>query len=274
MPLRAEAESAGAGICERTFSLAGRAVLVVGASSGLGAHFARVLARAGADVVIVAARRADKLEALAREIAAQCPACLCVAVSLDVSDTNSIVRGVDAAEAAAGGRCVDVLINCAGVARSKKAIDMDESDWDDVLRVNLKGNFFVAREIARRLVANGKPGNIVNVASILGLRPGSRQSNYGASKAGLLHVTRIMANELGQHRIRVNALCPGYFASEMTDEFFASKAGIKYLEKIPPKRLGKIHELDGPILLLASEASSFMTGTHLVVDLGHTNAAL
>jgi NAD(P)-dependent dehydrogenase (short-subunit alcohol dehydrogenase family) len=258
-----------------TFSLRGRVVLVVGASSGLGAHFARVLARAGADVVIVAARRADKLAALAREISSsRREGCLCKAVNMDVSDSDSIKKGVLAAEQAAGGRCVDVLVNCAGVARSKRALDMLESDWDHVLRVNLKGNFFVAQAVARRLVDRGQPGNIVNVASILGLRPGSRQANYGASKAGLLHVTRIMAHELSAHNIRVNALCPGYFASEMTDAFFASEAGVKYLQNIPPTRLGRLHELDGPILLLASDASSFMTGTHIVVDLGHTNAAL
>lgn len=260
-----------------TFSLAGRVVLVVGASSGLGAHFAKVLSRAKPDAIIVAARRAQRLEELASSIrgtTAGMNSLQCEAVSLDVTSLDSIVSGIDAAERVAGGRCIDVLINCAGIAKSKKALDLLESDWDDVMAVNLKGNFFVAKEVASRLVAKSQPGNIVNVASILGIRPGSRQCNYGASKAALLQVTKVMANELREHNIRVNALCPGYFLSEMTDGFFATTAGEKYLQKIPPKRLGHLHELDGPLLLLASRASSFMTGTQIVVDLGHTNAAL
>ena len=155
------------------FSLTGRVVLVVGASSGLGAHFARVLAGAGPAAVLLAARRVEKLEDLAAQIRIESPCVRTVAtVPLDVSDTRSIKDGVDAAEQKAGS-VVDVLINCAGIANPKLALETDEADWDELMAVNLKGNFFCAKEVAQRLVAAARPGNIVNVASILALRPGT-----------------------------------------------------------------------------------------------------
>ncbi len=260
-----------------TFGMHCRSVLVVAASSGLGAHFARTLARAGAASVVLAARRVDRLAAVRDAIAADAAdaaGCRVSCVPLDVGDLQSIRDGVDAAGAASDGGVVDVCINCAGIASPAAALDVEESQWDSVLDVNLKGNFFVAREVAARLVARERPGNIVNVCSILGLRPGSAQANYGASKAGLLHASKILANEVARHGIRVNCLCPGYFETEMNRDFFASEAGRRYLARIPPKRLGTLAELDGPLLLLASGASSFMTGTEIVVDLGHSNSNL
>ena len=260
-------------VIKSTFSMAGKTVLVSGASSGLGAHFARVLAQAGCDNLVLSARRMHKLKEIAELIRKETPKCTVATVSIDVADLASITRGVDAAEAAVGG-VMEVLINCAGIAKPSLSVEMSENDWDNVMAINLKGNFFMANEIAKRLMNVKKPGNIVNIASILSLRPGNRQANYASSKAAMLMYNKIQANEWSKHSIRCNALCPGYFASEMNDEFFSTDAGKRYLARIPPKRLGELKELNGPLLLLASEASSFMTGTEIVVDLGHTNSAL
>lgn len=264
----------------KKFSMAGKSVLVVGASSGLGAHFARTLARAGASSIVLAARRVAKLETVADSIQAftgndgsEPNSCNVACVPIDVAKLESIRSGIDRAENLAGST-IDVCINCAGIAAPAPALEMDEYQWDSLMNINLRGNFFVAREIAKRLVEHKRPGSIVNVASILGLRPGSNNANYGASKAGLLHATRILANELLRHNIRVNSLCPGYFKTELNADFFDSDAGTRYLSRIPPRRLGRLEELDGALLLLASDAGSFMTGTEIVVDLGHSNANL
>jgi len=247
------------------FSLSGRVALVSGASSGLGARFAQVLAEAGAAVVL-GARRGERIEALAAEISRQGGQAL--ATPLDVTDDASVGAAFDAAEASFG--TVDVAVCNAGIGVTASILDSGPDDWDDVLEVNLHGVRRVARECARRLVAAGKPGSIVNVASVLGLLAQANHAGYAASKAAVIQLTRAMALDLARHGIRVNALAPGYVATEINAEFFASEAGQRYVKRLPARRLGTPEELDGPLLLLASDAGSYVNGAVLVVDGAHT----
>jgi NAD(P)-dependent dehydrogenase (short-subunit alcohol dehydrogenase family) len=246
------------------FSLAGKTALVTGASSGLGNHFARVLAANGANVV-AAARRLDRLEALTTEIKAA--GGKAHAVALDVTDRASVVRAYDAAEAAFG--TVDVVINNAGVPSNAWVLKTSEAEWRDVLAVNLDGVFRIAQEGAQRMVKAGKPGSIINIASILGIAVMKTLAPYSASKAAVISLTRSMALELARSRIRVNAIAPGYFATEINGDFWHTPAGAKMISAIPLGRIGNISELDGPLLLLASDAGAFMTGSTLTVDGGH-----
>lgn len=251
------------------FDLNGRVALVTGASSGFGEHFAKVLAGVGARVV-VGARRVERLRALVEQIEAG--GGQAVAVALDVNDKDSVGAAFDAAEAAFGS--VDVLINNAGVARTKRFIKTTEEDWDYVIDTNLKAVWRVARICAERLVAANKAGAIVNIASMLGLHPSFGESLYGASKAGVVHLTQTMALELMRSNIRVNALCPGYFETEMNSDFFATEKGREFIQKLPPRRLGELDELTAPLLLLASDAGSFINGVALPVDGGHLTMSL
>ncbi len=246
------------------FSLKDDVALVTGASSGLGLHFAGVLARAGAKVV-VAARRTDRLEKLADEIRAA--GGVAVPVALDVTDPGSVRAAFDAAEAAVGP--VTVLVNNAGVTDPAFITRMTEKQWRGVLEVNLDGVFRVGQEGARRMVANGKGGSIVNIASIVGLGAIKTLGAYAASKAGVIALTRTMALELARDKIRVNAIAPGYIATELNDDFWDTDAGKRMIAHVPMRRLGRLEELDGPLLLLASQAGSFMTGTVVTVDGGH-----
>jgi NAD(P)-dependent dehydrogenase (short-subunit alcohol dehydrogenase family) len=247
------------------FSLAGRVALVTGASSGFGAHFAQVLAMAGAQVACVA-RRADRVEALARSIrdaGGQAFGC-----AMDVADAESIRHGFDAVEAALG--TVDVLVNNAGLSAPAPFPEMSDAQWSSLLDVNLSAPFHVSREMSRRLIARAQPGSIINIASILGHLAKAMFLNYGTTKGALIHLTQAMALDLLPHRIRVNAIAPGYFPTDMTNPFFESEAGKQEVAALPPKRLGRLEELDGPLLLLASEASSYMNGTVVTVDYGHS----
>ncbi len=250
---------------ESLFDVSSRVALVTGASSGLGRHFAKVLAAHGARVV-VAARRLERLQVLVEE--------LCVAgaeahaVALDVRDSDSIRAAFAAAEEKFG--IVDLLSNNAGVADSKLALDLGEASWDYVLDTNLKGNWLVAVEAGRRMIAAGKPGSIVNTASILGLRVAISQSSYATSKAGLIHLTRSLALEWSRKNIRVNALCPGYFVTELNRDYLESEAGRRYIDTTPLRRTGKLEELTAPFLLLASDAGSFINGVALPVDGAHS----
>jgi NAD(P)-dependent dehydrogenase (short-subunit alcohol dehydrogenase family) len=246
------------------FSLAGETALVTGASSGLGQHFARVLARAGAQVA-VAARRTDRLAALKGEI--DTAGGRAVVVAMDVTDPKSVQAGFAAAEAALGP--VGIVINNAGVTDPAFVVRMTEKQWRGVMDVNLDGVFRVAQEAARRMVAAGKGGSIVNIASIVGLGAIKTLGAYAASKAGVLALTRTMALELAREKIRVNALAPGYISTELNDSFWQTDAGKRMIAHIPFRRLGQLDELDGPLLLLASRAGSFMTGSTLTVDGGH-----
>jgi NAD(P)-dependent dehydrogenase (short-subunit alcohol dehydrogenase family) len=164
----------------------------------------------------------------------------------------------------------DIIVNNAGIATTKLAVEQSAADWDAVVAVNLRGAFLVAREAARHLIAAGRPGCIINIASILGIRVGAYLTSYTATKAGLLHLTRSLAVEFARHRIRVNALAPGYIETEMNAGFFATEAGQAMIRRVPQRRLGTPLDLAGPLLLLASEAGAHMTGAEIVVDGGHT----
>jgi NAD(P)-dependent dehydrogenase (short-subunit alcohol dehydrogenase family) len=250
------------------FRLDGRTVLVTGASGGLGRPFALVLAKAGASVA-VAARRVELLADVAAEITAA--GGTAAAVALDVTDGASIKAAFDDAERALGP--IDVLINNAGVALTKPALETDEADWDHVLDTNLKGAWMVAREAARRMADTGG-GTIINLGSIVAERVAGGLSAYAASKAGLIQLTRVLAVELARHSIRVNALAPGYIETDINRDYFATDAGQRTIKRIPQRRVGRLGDLDGPLLLLASEASAFMTGSVITVDGGHTVNAL
>ena len=250
---------------EQRFSLQGRVALVTGASSGFGAHFAAVLAQAGAKVA-VAARRADRIEQVVRDITGQGGTAF--ACEIDVADRASINRAFDLIQEKLG--VVDVVINNAGLSAPAPFPEMSEAQWTSVLEVNLSGPYHVSQEMARRLIARKQPGTIVNIASILGKQAKERFINYGVTKGGLINLTEYMALDLLPHGIRVNAIAPGYFPSEMTNPFFESEAGKREIANLPPKRLGRLEELDGALLLLASEASSYISGSTLTVDCGHS----
>ena len=248
------------------FDLHGRTALVTGASAGFGRHFAKTLANAGA-AVVVAARRRDLLEQLVGEILAT--GGRATAVDMDVTDGESIA----AAFAGAPGP-IDVVVNNAGISIVRPPLDLDEADWDAVVNTNLRGAWLVAQAAARAIVAAKRPGRIVNIASIVGLRPLGHLAPYAAAKAGLIHLTRTLAMEWARHDIQVNAIAPGYVETDLNREFWDSPAGRRLVERIPQRRLGRLTDLDGPLLLLASDAGAFMTGSVLVVDGGHTVASL
>jgi NAD(P)-dependent dehydrogenase (short-subunit alcohol dehydrogenase family) len=249
--------------------LAGRTALITGASSGFGAHFARVLGRAGANVIL-AARRLDKLEETAADI--RNLSVRAIPLALDVSSASAVREAVAQAEGALGG--IDILINNAGVTATKAALDNTEQDWDFVLDTNLKGAFLVATEVARAMRNARREGSIVNVASVLGLRQAGHVLPYAVSKAGLIQLTKQLALELARWRIRVNALAPGYFATDLNREFFTTEDGRALIRRVPQRRLGQLDDLNGPLLLLATDASRYMTGSVIVVDGGHTVGAL
>ena len=253
----------------KRFDLSGKVALVTGASSGLGVHFARTLAEAGASVV-VAARRADRLASLQAEL--QKDGAKALAVDLDVQSAESIGAAFEAAEKALGP--VDILVNNAGISIVKPALDMPEADWDAVVDTNLRGAWLMAQTAAKRWVAAKRPGAIVNIASILGLRTIGQVAPYNASKAGLIHLTQALAMEWARYQIRVNAICPGYIETEMNGDFWKTPGGLRLIDRIPQRRIGQPEHLDGALLLLASEAGSFMTGSVITVDGGHMVSSL
>jgi len=249
----------------KPFDLSGKTALVTGASSGLGAHFANCLGQAGANVVL-AARRADRLQSLQAELTkAHITA---KAIDLDVTSGASVAAALDVAGP------IDILINNAGISIVKPALDMPEKDWDAVVDTNLRGAWLMAQGAARRWVADERPGSIVNIGSILGLRTIGQVAPYNASKAGLIHLTRALAMEWARYQIRVNAICPGYIETEMNSAFWKTPGGQKLIERIPQRRIGQPEHLDGALLLLASDAGDFMTGSVITVDGGHTVSSL
>jgi NAD(P)-dependent dehydrogenase (short-subunit alcohol dehydrogenase family) len=249
----------------KRFDLSGKVALVTGASSGLGAHFAHCLGEAGASVVL-AARRADRLESLQAELAGK--GITAKAVDLDVQSAESVAAALEAAGP------LDVVVNNAGISIVKPALEMPEKDWDAVVDTNLRGAWLVAQGAARRWAAEKRPGSIVNIASILGLRTIGQVAPYNASKAGLIHLTQALAMEWARYQIRVNAICPGYIETEMNSAFWKTPGGQKLIDRIPQRRIGQPEHLDGALLLLASEAGAFMTGSTITVDGGHVVSSL
>ena len=250
------------------FDLSGRTALVTGASQGLGRRFAKVLAEHGAGVGL-AARQVDKCRELQDEIERQ--GGRAASVALDVTaGVAAIEAALDATEQALGK--IDILVNNAGVAVSKPVLEQSEADWDRVIDTNLKGAFFTAQAVARRMAAREpKPAHgssIVNIASVLSLDVIGHLAPYAAAKGGLWQITRSMALELARHQVRVNALAPGYIETEINRDFLQGPAGERMRQRIPQRRFGTPSDLDGALLLLASDASRYMTGSVIVVDGG------
>jgi NAD(P)-dependent dehydrogenase (short-subunit alcohol dehydrogenase family) len=245
-----------------------KVALVTGASSGLGACFGRVLAAAGANVVL-AARRIERLKDLRADIEAAGGAAY--VVGMDVADVESIRTAVDEAERHVGP--IDILVNNAGVSTTQRLIDVAPEDFDYVFGINVRGAFFVAQEVARRMIAHtrgnsGFRGRIINVASVAGLRVLAQIGVYAMSKAAVVHMTRAQALEWGRYGINVNAICPGYIRTELNDEYWDSEGGRKLMQMLPRRRLGNPEDLDGLLLLLASDESQFINGSVITADDG------
>lgn len=247
------------------FRLDGKRVFITGASSGFGAHFAVVLAAAGATVVL-GARRTGKLEETAARVRAA--GGKAETVKLDVSSEASVKAAFDAMPAP------DVVINNAGINIEASTLDLTGDEWDRVVDTNVKGMWMVSREAIRLWINEKRPGNIINIASILGLRVQSQLAAYTASKAAAIQLTRSLAIDYARHNIRVNAICPGYFETDINRDWFRTEGGQKMIKRVPFRRLGNLPELDGPLLLLASDASSYMSGSCVVVDGAHTQSTL
>lgn len=252
-----------------SFDLAGEVALVTGASSGLGHHLAALLAAAGARVAL-AARRLDRLEELAQEIKAEGGQALPLAC--DVTRAGDVAAAIAAAEDGLGP--LSLLVNNAGVVVAKPVLDHTEEDWDYVLDTNLKGAWLAACEFARHLIARRRGGRIVNIASVLGSRTTPQAPSYCTAKAGLIHLTHVLAMEWARHRILVNAIAPGFIETDLNRDFLRSEAGKRLAARIPLRRLGRPEDLDGAMLLLASPAGAYITGAVLTVDGGHTAAPL
>jgi 3-oxoacyl-[acyl-carrier protein] reductase len=246
------------------FDLKGRTALVTGASSGLGAQFARVLAENGARVALVA-RRAERLKVLKGEIEAG--GGKAVAIEADVTDSNAMRRAFDEAERDFG--TVTILVNNAGVAQQPvRATDVTYEEWRRVLSVDLDAVFAWSQEGARRMLAAKAQGAIVNIASVLGFNADKGVAAYATAKAGVVQITKVLALELGFKGVRVNALAPGWFVTEINDMYLNSEAGAALKRNIPMGRFGEQGDLDGALLLLVSDAGRYMTGATIVVDGG------
>lgn len=243
-----------------------KTVLITGASSGLGAGFAEIFARHGARLAL-AARRVEKLEALQRKLVEG--GAEVQVVALDVTDENSVEAAVNAVAPN-----IDILVNNAGVATFGRSLEISASDWDKTLDTNLRGLFLVAQAVARRMEREGTGGSIVNISSITALRASRGLAAYSASKAGASHLTKCLALDWAAHGIRVNALCPGYVETEMNTGFFETPEGLALIARTPMKKIGRISDLEGPLLLLASDAGRHITGIDLPVDGGHLVSSL
>ncbi|AUH35354.1 SDR family NAD(P)-dependent oxidoreductase [Paracoccus tegillarcae] len=242
----------------------GRRVLVTGASSGLGAHFAQVLAAQGAHVV-AAARRIDRVQKLCDGLSAE--GYQATPLALDVSSAQTVGDALQ-------DHVFDLVVNNAGVSHSCAALDLDADTLDQVIDTNVKGVFHVARATAAAMKADGRPGSIVNIASILGSRVSGHVAAYAASKGAVLQLTRALALEWARHGIRVNALSPGYIETELNRDFFATDPGQALIRRVPQRRLGQPQDLDGALLLLLSDQGRFITGADIAVDGGHLVSSL
>jgi 3-oxoacyl-[acyl-carrier protein] reductase len=249
------------------FDLHGKVALVTGASSGLGARFAEVLAENGASVVLVA-RRADRLAELKARI--ETSGGKAMAVEADVRDRAAMRAAFDAAEKSFG--TVTILVNNAGVAHAGRAVELAEEEWRRILSTNLDAVFFTAQEAARRMLAAETGGAIVNIASVLGLGVDKGVIAYATAKAGVIQMTRALALELAFKGIRVNAIAPGWIVTEMNRDFLSGERADKLKREIPIGRFGEERDLDGPLLLLASDAGRYVTGATIVADGGQVVA--
>ena len=247
------------------FDLEGEVALVTGASSGLGRRFAAVLAANGA-TVFAAARRADLLDSLVSEIEDRGGKAF--AMPCDVTDRESVSRAFDAAEAKAG--TVTVLVNNAGIARPGRALEFTEDQWREVMATNLDAVYAVAQEAGQRMVQAERPGSIINVASVLGTHLQKGVSAYAVSKSAVIQLTKALALEWARYNIRANAIAPGWFRTEINDAYLETEMGEVMKKKNPMRRFGAEGDLDGPLLLLASRAGAYMTGSLITVDGGHT----
>lgn len=253
----------------KMFDLTGQVALVTGASRGLGQYFGRALAEAGADLIVTSRKREDlvpfaaEIEALGRKV---------VALELDVRDQRSIERMAAAAEAACGQ--VQILVNNAGCNVRKPALDVTWENWNLVLDTNLRGSFFVAQQMARRMVPHGY-GRIINIGSVTSVFGYAGLAPYGASRGGVRQLTMSLADDWGKHGITVNCLAPGWFRTEQNKVLYEDKEWVDYLvDRIPVKRAGEPHDLDGAIVFLASEASRYITGQTLLVDGGISTGSM
>lgn len=251
------------------FDIAGRHVLITGASSGIGKHFALELAARGASVTL-AARRPSALAKVVDQIAEG--GGVARAVVMDVHDEGSVRDAFDSAESASG--AATILVNNAGVAGTQQALELPLQEFDSVLNTNLRGAWIVAKEAASRMVRSESPGSIINIASVLGTRVAGGVMPYAVSKAGLIHMTKSLALEWARYRIRVNALAPGYFETDLNTVFLQSGPGQDMKKRVPVRRFGQLDELIGPLLLLASDAGAYMTGSVIAVDGGHLVSSL
>jgi len=247
------------------FSVKDRTILITGGSSGFGLHFANMLAARGANVVL-AARRIKALEAAVRDIGEA--GGHAKAIELDVTQPANV------AQAIADLPTLHVVVNNAGISGESRAIDCEADEWRSTFDVNVNAAFEVSRCAARRMREQGQRGSIINIASITGVRPGAGAAAYSASKAAVIHMTKALAAEWARYGVRINAIAPGYFETDLTREFLASDFGKQMRNRIPQRRFGELAELDGPLLLLASDASSYMTGSVIAVDGGHLSSHL
>jgi NAD(P)-dependent dehydrogenase (short-subunit alcohol dehydrogenase family) len=245
------------------FDLTGRVALVTGASGGLGVRFAEALAAQRASVVLVA-RRADRLAAVKARI--EKAGGRAIAVGADVLDRSAMTRAFAQAESAFG--CVTILVNNAGVAHANRAVDLPEEEWRRVIATNLDAVFFWAQEAARRMLAAGERGAIINIASVLGFGAAKGTVAYAAAKSGVISLTKTLALELAFKGIRVNAIAPGWFVTDINRDYLTSEAGAALTREIPMGRFGAEGDLDGALLLLASDAGRYMAGATIVVDGG------
>lgn len=251
------------------FDLRGKVALVTGAGTGLGQQFAITLASAGAEVAL-AARRRDKLVETQDAIANQGGKSVCF--ELDVTDSLSVTSCVRAVVSELGEP--DVLINNAGVATQSLVVETEDDEWNRVIDTNINGVMRVSREVVRSMIKADKSGSIVNIASVLGFRNAPALAHYAASKAAVVSMTKTFALEWAPFGIRVNAIAPGYFETDMNRGVLNSDLAPKLIRKIPMGRTGELSELAGPLLLLASDAGSFMTGSTVTVDGGHLCSSL
>jgi 3-oxoacyl-[acyl-carrier protein] reductase len=247
----------------RLFDLTGRVAMVTGASSGLGVRFAEVLAGAGATVALVA-RRTDRLAAVKARIEKAGGRAL--AIPADVVDRGAMRKAFDEAQAAFG--CVSILVNNAGIAHSTRAVELTEEEWQRVVAINLDAVFFWSQEAARRMLAAGEHGAIINIASVLGFGVAKGTAAYAVAKAGVVQLTRALGLELAFKGVRVNAIAPGWIVTDINRDYLTSEAGAALKREIPVGRFGEERDLDGALLLLASDAGRFMAGTTIVVDGG------